>query len=279
MKWINLSLQVVGALALAFILTLLFLSFLAPWSPAEGITLTDIAAQNLAFIAAAFIAWRWWMKRPWTEMGWTASHPFQAFWKGAGIGAGLIGALALLFLSGAWLSVDAVAWDTKTGYSVAFAITAFLLVAAGEECFTRGFIQPLLIRRLGVAVGIIGTSLLFSALHLANPFLSSLSTVNLFLAGILLGALRVVSGNLWAPIGLHFSWNLTQEMLSLPVSGLQLTPEPPIRIAESGPDWITGGPFGLEGGLGATVFLLIGIAWYVKQMHRRSIRLWSRPTH
>jgi len=67
------------------------------------------------------------------------------------------------------------------------------------------------------------------------------------------------------PVGLHFTWNLTQELLSLPVSGARLTPHSPVIAAENGPDWLTGGPFGLEGGIAVTLMLLLAILWFVRR--------------
>ncbi|MDR6225238.1 CPBP family intramembrane glutamic endopeptidase [Desmospora profundinema] len=277
MRWISLFLKMAGALALAFSLTLLFLLLLSPWTIRGAFTLASIASQNIAFLLAAILAWKWWIKSPLSEMGWTAPHPWVSFWKGTGIGLGLIGGLSLVLAATPWFAIESIGWGSQTAYSIGFAIVAFLLVSVGEEVFTRGFVQSLFIRHVGVGAGILATSLLFSALHLTNPYTSALSLFNLFLAGIMLGAARVASGNLWVPIGLHFSWNWSQEMLSIPVSGLQLTPEPPLVLIDSGPDWITGGPFGLEGGLGATLVMLAVTTWYIRQMRSRSILLWSQP--
>jgi len=65
-------------------------------------------------------------------------------------------------------------------------------------------------------------------------------------AGIMLGAAYMLTRRLWLAVGLHGGWNFTQGWVwSIPVSGheegagLFLT-------ARQGPDWLTGGAFGLE---------------------------------
>jgi hypothetical protein len=45
-------------------------------------------------------------------------------------------------------------------------------------------------------------------------------------------------------------------VLGLPVSGIdQLTPAPLLRATNMGPDWITGGAYGIEGGTACTLAL------------------------
>lgn len=59
----------------------------------------------------------------------------------------------------------------------------------------------------------------------------------------------MLTRNLWVAIGLHAGWNFTQGYIfSLPVSGGG-APDGLLLTQRSGPEWLTGGPFGLEASL------------------------------
>jgi membrane protease YdiL (CAAX protease family) len=70
---------------------------------------------------------------------------------------------------------------------------------------------------------------------------------NLFLAGVLLCVAYERYGRLWFPIGIHFGWNiLSGPILDYDVSGY-VSAASVWRMAGSGPPWLTGGAFGIEG--------------------------------
>lgn len=263
MKLVKLFGKLILTLGLAIAGTILFSMLLIPWLTEEQFLWWSIFPQEAAFIGASFLAWIAFEKRSLKEMGLAATAPFHPFAIGAGLGIAMIGTVFLLLWPSPWLEVVAFRWDEAVLLSVLSAALGFLAVAAGEEIFTRGYVQTLLVEHLGVWGGIIITSLLFSLLHLLNPHTSLMPMFNLFLAGVLLGVVKEASGNLWMPIGLHFTWNLTQEVLSLPVSGMQMTSDPPVKAVENGPAWLTGGSFGLEGGIAVTLLLLLAILWFV----------------
>ncbi len=56
----------------------------------------------------------------------------------------------------------------------------------------------------------------------------------------------MLTRRLWLPIGIHFAWNFTQGgIFGSSVSGNQLG-EGLLRSTLTGPDWLTGGAFGVE---------------------------------
>lgn len=73
-----------------------------------------------------------------------------------------------------------------------------LLPALCEEIFFRGFCLVSLARRFGAPAGIVGSALLFAALH-GNAWYLHLY----FLLGLLLGLIFWRSGTLWAPVLAH----------------------------------------------------------------------------
>ena len=95
-------------------------------------------------------------------------------------------------------------------------------------------------------------------MHISNPNSSLNAGIGLAIqAGLLLGAAYIYSRNLWFPIAIHFAWNFTQSAIfGANVSGNAISKTLVISKIE-GADWFTGGQFGPEGSIQATVFCLI----------------------
>jgi membrane protease YdiL (CAAX protease family) len=109
---------------------------------------------------------------------------------------------------------------------------------------------------------------IFSLFHLANPGMSWISTLGLFLAGLFLAYGYVATRSLWLPIGLHIGWNFFEgPFFGFKVSGLS----GPVLIEHTvlGPDLVTGGIFGPEAGLVLVPALLVGtlLIYLIYQRH------------
>jgi membrane protease YdiL (CAAX protease family) len=119
---------------------------------------------------------------------------------------------------------------------------------------------------LGRAFWIALSSGVFAIMHAANPNAGILSGINTGLAGIWLAVAVFRTRALWLACGLHLGWNFAQgPLLGLPISGLG-SAESGMSIpslwstALTGPNWATGGSYGIEAGLPCTVVLFIAIA-------------------
>jgi len=126
----------------------------------------------------------------------------------------------------------------------------------------RGYPLQTLARANLAWLGVVLTSVPFAAVHLANPnVVPGFTFVNTALAGVWLAIAYLRTRSLWLPFGLHWSWNWTQaSLLGLPVSGInRVAPAPVLRAFNAGPDWLTGGAYGIEGGAACTVALLVSI--------------------
>jgi membrane protease YdiL (CAAX protease family) len=134
-----------------------------------------------------------------------------------------------------------------------------LMGALAEELMFRGYPFQHLEQGIGAAGAIIVFSVMFGAVHLANPGASIWGLINTILIGVLLAISYLRSRALWLPWGIHFGWNFALGFLfGLPVSGLRLF-NVMVRTTASGPHWITGGSYGVEGSGTAVIVILIGI--------------------
>jgi len=116
-----------------------------------------------------------------------------------------------------------------------------------EEIGFRGVLLRQLEALLGSWAALAITSAFFGIAHISNPGASWFSSFAIAIeAGILLGAAFLLTRRLWLPIGIHAAWNFTQGwVFSAPVSGGE-TPLGLLITRRVGPDWLTGGDFGLE---------------------------------
>lgn len=133
----------------------------------------------------------------------------------------------------------------------------WMVQGAGEEVLTRGWLLPLIGSRYNTVAGIIISSLLFALLHLANSNISYIAILNLFLFGFFACLYALYEEGLWGVFSIHSVWNWAQgNLFGFEVSGTEAGVTL-LNLMEVGPDTITGGPFGPEGGLAVTVVLLV----------------------
>nr|WP_321412929.1 CPBP family intramembrane glutamic endopeptidase [uncultured Allomuricauda sp.] len=86
--------------------------------------------------------------------------------------------------------------------------------------FYSGVILRNFMESMNKYVALLVSALLFALMHAANPKLSLIGNINLFLAGVVLGLPYIYTKNLMFPIAFHFSWNFFQSLFGFNVSGL-----------------------------------------------------------
>jgi uncharacterized protein len=156
----------------------------------------------------------------------------------------------------------------KAASILASGLLFFSIVAIEEEMIARGYPFLVLQRRYSNVVAILLTAIVFSLMHAGNPSVTVFALINIFLAGVWFGVARVLSATLWLPIGLHLAWNfMLGTVYGYPVSGI--IGESVLKTDTAGPEWITGGYFGPEGGILVTVVLAVGtLALFHPAVHR-----------
>lgn len=132
-------------------------------------------------------------------------------------------------------------------------ITMFT-VAIIEEILVRGIILRIMEEKLGSYISLSVSSLIFGILHLANPHTTLLSSLCITAAGFLLGTAFIYSRNLWFPIALHFAWNFTQSGIYGAITSGNEQTGSLLEAKIQGSEIMTGGEFGPEGSIQATLF-------------------------
>ncbi len=137
-------------------------------------------------------------------------------------------------------------------------LTLGITSAIIEETLFRGIIFRIPEEKLGSYISLLISALIFGAMHISNPNSSLSAGIGLAIqAGLLLGAAYIYSRNLWFPIAIHFAWNFTQSAIfGANVSGTEIS-KTLISSRIEGAEWFTGGQFGPEGSIQATIFCLI----------------------
>jgi uncharacterized protein len=249
--------------------------------PPFALALTYVGVALVA-VASVWISGRFLDRRPFSGFGLRLD---RAWWQDLAFGL-LLGAS---LMTGIFLTQLAAGWVTVTGSFAAFDGAAFfptilspmvLFVCVGfyEELVSRGYQLTNLAEglnglgpRTAVLLAWIISSSVFALLHLFNPNTSALSTFNIFLAGMMLGAGYVLTGSLAIPIGLHITWNFFQgNVFGFPVSGLDPVGATLLSTEQNGPTLLTGGPFGPEGGLLAPAAMAIGVGLISLHVRRRA---------
>lgn len=184
---------------------------------------------------------------------------------GFGIGGGLLAAAVLLLVvagTARWVADDG--GVAEYAASLARALVVFTIAAAAEEVIFRGYAFQALVQGTGVWPAILLTSAAFAAGHAENPNVTWVGLANIFLAGIMLAVAYLRTRSLWFATALHMGWNwVMSALLDFPVSGAHFD-TPLYSARELGADWWTGGPFGPEAGLAATLAIVAGTAWMMR---------------
>jgi membrane protease YdiL (CAAX protease family) len=225
-------------------------------------SLTGYAILDGLLLVISLACWRW------LDHRWPGETPLaldrassRALLRGAGTGAVLLGAVvAALVLAGAFdfaprscSAEPLLRFVAGTGAFVA-------LAALFEEALFRGYGLFALRDLAGPWVAALMTGLLFALGHQANPGFGWMAALNLGLVGTVLAGWVLVEHDVWIAVGAHAGWNAAIVFgAAIPVSGMAI-PAPCHAGILAGPEWLTGGAFGVEAGIPTGgVWLVLGL--------------------
>lgn len=166
------------------------------------------------------------------------------------IGAGIYTACVLCLMA---LGVYQIEGLNPWGFLIP-AMSMAIKAAIFEELVFRGVLFRSVEDLAGSWISIAVSSFVFGAVHLVNPDATIAGAAYIGIeAGLLLAAAYLVTRRLWLCIGLHMGWNYCESgVFSGAVSGAGSEPGL-VRMTIEGPDFLTGGTFGME----LSIFALI----------------------
>ena len=105
------------------------------------------------------------------------------------------------------------------------------------------------------------SSFLFAYFHRTGAAAGGIACVNFFLFGMLASLFMIRFGSLFGAAALHAGWNIGQALLlGSPVSGEVFPTSFGVFLPAEGGTLISGGTFGLEGGIAVTCLFTLGVA-------------------
>lgn len=138
------------------------------------------------------------------------------------------------------------------------ALVMYLSLAIFEELVFRGYLLRKLLGRVHKYLAILISAFAFSLMHFLNPSYDFLSFVNIFLAGVFLAIMYIVTNNIWLIVGFHTFFNFTQSLVGFSVSGGSDMPGL-FMVSYLNSTLINGGKFGFEGSYICTIILILNI--------------------
>ncbi|MDY7537721.1 type II CAAX endopeptidase family protein [Undibacterium sp. 5I1] len=154
-----------------------------------------------------------------------------------------------------------------------------LTIGLVEEILLRGVFFRIVQQSLGSWLALLASAVLFGAMHLVNDNITVLGFASITAAGLWLASAFMLTGRLWMCVAMHAAWNFFQGgIFSVAVSGH------PVRnglwISKiNGPDWMTGGAFGIEGSAIAftiVVVVTVGLLYQAARDGRIVQPFWKR---
>lgn len=176
-----------------------------------------------------------------------------------GIGSLLIAIAIATLIGGLRFSLSGFS-TTEVARTLLISGLIFIVAAAAEETLFRGYPLQTMARARLAWVAVLLTSAFFARAHLNNPnIVPWFSFMNTALAGVWLAVAFLKTRSLWLPLGIHSAWNwFMGAVAGIPVSGIsRITSAPLFQSQDAGPSWLTGGGYGIEGGLACSIALVI----------------------
>jgi membrane protease YdiL (CAAX protease family) len=105
--------------------------------------------------------------------------------------------------------------DSGLASRIAIAVFGVTVGPVVEELLFRGFLQPVLVSATGVFPGILATSVLFGAMHLAQNADLWQAGVTITVAGFGFGVVRHISGSTRSSAIVHVAYNVLPFLLTI----------------------------------------------------------------
>ena len=178
--------------------------------------------------------------------------------RGAALGWALILAAILPMMLRASLHPEFNLSFANLGYAILSLLTIAVGTLALEVAF-RGFLFAQFIEATSPVFATIFLAFLYATLSSFRPDATALSVLDTFLFALLFCIAYLRTRALWIGWGIHFAWNAIAAILfGLPIAG-DAGYNNLIFTSVTGPEWLTGGPYGPEAAFFTAIVLILGI--------------------
>jgi len=203
----------------------------------------------------------------------------RRFWEGALWGLAMVTGIVVPLWAVGGYSVTSVHLQGTALVSLALLwALGFLMVGLAEEAIFRSYVLYTLARGMGFWPAAIALSTLFGALHyFLKPGETWIDGVSTGLIGLFLCLSIRRTGDIGLAAGLHFAFNYAALFIfggSNTGNGGQPLPGRLLDVSFEGPQWLTGGPMGLEASV--FVFLVLAVAFPLFHLRHRTVRFAPR---
>ena len=202
-------------------------------------------------------------KRSFSSIGFNKNNWLKKYSLGFLIGLAMMSIIVLILLPFGYITVEKNPIQPvgiSAISSVLVILLGWIIQGATEEIVTRGWLLNVLSTKYNIGVGLLISSTLFGLMHLTNPNVNYIAVINIILVGLFYGLYVIKTNDLWAVCGMHSAWNFAQgNIFGFEVSGINVEVSTLFDLKLVGNDIITGGSFGVEGGLIATLVLIASI--------------------
>lgn len=204
--------------------------------------------------------------------GFSKENYLDAVKVGAGLAIfSIVGIVAILLMSdNISLSLSK---DLKIG-TIIILIILVLMQGFLEEIVFRGYLMTRLAAKKGKWIAILLSSIFYLVFRMSNPSTSKLDLINIFLISIVMSLLYWYFDNILVIAIFHAFWNcISGVVFGFNISGIKVFDTIFTVEAISDKQILTGGSYGIEGSIIATVFfavlgLLVYMGLYLKMFRR-----------
>lgn len=233
-------------------------------------SIDPIFTYLILFAIPSFLLILWVMvveRRSPVGLGFYKKGAFLELLKGWGLGFLLIALVVALQVGTGSVHLQGIDFSSANWISFLLIIPFWIIQSGTEELLTRGWLFPVVSRNTRQFIGIAVSSLLFAFLHIGNPSVSLIALLNIALFGLLACLYLLKTDNIWGVSALHAAWNCFQgNFFGLHVSGLSMAYS--FMRFEKGdvPDYLSGGTFGAEGSILASLVMgayILYLVWFL----------------